>query len=89
MRRKSEQIKELIMQAIVSYIEKHQYAPTVREIGSMTGIKSTSTVHHHLSVLLEEGKLETDAGLGTPRALRVPGYKFIKECATDEERYKL
>ena len=87
--RKVEQTKELIMQAIISYIEKHQYAPTVREIGSMTGIKSTSTVHHHLLVLLDEGKLETDAKLGASRALRVPGYKFIKECATDEERYSL
>lgn len=85
MKRKGEQTKERIMQAIVSYIAEHQYAPTVREIGSMTGIKSTSTVHHYLSVLLDEGKLETDAEWGTPRALRVPGYKFIKECATDEE----
>ena len=84
--RKVEQTKELIMQAIISYIEEHQYAPTVREIGSMTGIKSTSTVHHYLSVLLDEGKLETDAEWGASRALRVPGYKYIKECAEDENK---
>lgn len=74
-----EQTRERIMQAIISYIEKHQYAPTVREIAAMTGIKSLSTVHHHISVLIDIGKLETDAEQGTPRALRVPGYKYVKE----------
>lgn len=81
--------KERIMQAIISYIEEHKYAPAVREIAAATGLKSTSTVHHYLSVLKAEGKLETDTEWGTPRALRVPGYKFIKECATDEERHGL
>lgn len=87
--KRSEQTKERIMQAIISYIEEHKYAPTVREIGTMTGLKSTSTVHHYLSVLKADGRLETDTEWGTPRALRVPGYKFIKECATDEERHGL
>ena len=86
MRRKGEQTTERIMQAIVSYIAEHQYAPTVREIGSMTGINSTSSVHHYIGALLAEGKLETDAGLGSSRALRVPGYKFIKECSKDENK---
>ena len=44
----------------------------------MNGLKSTSSVHHHMKVLLEEGKIETDAGLGVPRAIRIPGYKFVK-----------
>lgn len=74
-----EQTREAIMQAIIAYIEAHQYAPTVRKIAAMTGIKSLATVHHHISVLMDIGKLETDALWGTPRALRVPGYKFIKE----------
>lgn len=83
--RKGEQTRERIMQAIISYIEKHQYAPTVRELLEMTGIKSTSTIHHHISVLIDIGRLETDAEWGTPRALRVPGYKFVKECDENEE----
>ena len=70
--------KDLIMQSIISYIEKHQYAPTVREIGDMVGLKSTSTVHTYLKKLFDEGKLETDE-VSSPRALRVPGYKFVKE----------
>lgn len=77
--RKGDQTRERIMQAIISYIEKHQYAPTVRELLEMTGIKSTSTMHRHISVLINAGRLETDAEWGTPRALRVPGYRFIRE----------
>ena len=76
--REGEQTRERIMQAIISYIEKHQYAPTVRELLEMTDIKSTSTMHRHISVLINMGRLESDAEWGTPRALRVPGYKFIK-----------
>lgn len=70
--------RDLIMKSIISYIEKHQYAPTVREIGDMVGLKSTSTVHIHLKELFAEGKLETDE-VSSPRALRVPGYNFVKE----------
>ena len=71
--------RELIMEFIISYIQAHGYPPSVREIGKGTGLKSTSTVQSHLRVLLDEGRLETDAVHGTPRALRVPGWKFVKE----------
>ena len=70
--------RELILKSIILYITKHGYPPTVREICALTGIKSTSTVQHHLEILHEEGKIETDAGFSAPRAIRVPGYKFIK-----------
>ena len=71
-------LREKILEKIVEYIEIHGYTPTVREIGALTGLKSTSTVQHHLEILREEGKIETDAGLGVPRAIRIPGYKFTK-----------
>ena len=74
----NENTRENILQSIVSYIEKHGYAPTVREIGEMTGLKSTSTVQRHLEILRKEGKIESDAGFNSPRAIRVPGYKFTK-----------
>ena len=73
-----ENTRENILQSIIRYIEEHGYPPTVREIAAMTGLKSTSTVQHHLEVLREEGKIETDAGFNAPRAIRVPGYKFTK-----------
>ena len=75
---RGKEIREKILAAIISYIEEHGYAPTVREIGEMVGLKSTSSVHRYLSIMLNNGIIETDCGLGVPRAIRVPGYKFIK-----------
>ena len=72
------QKREEILQVIINYIEQHGYPPTTREIGEMVGLKSTSSVHAHLQRLLRSGKIETDAGLGVPRAIRIPGYKFKK-----------
>lgn len=70
--------KEKVLKAIVDYIAEHQYPPSVRELCDMTGLKSTSSINRYITKLLEEGKLETDSGIGAPRALRVPGYKFVK-----------
>lgn len=70
---------EEILQAIISYIQKHGYSPTTREIGDAVGLSSPSSVHLHLKQMLERGMLETDAGFSSPRAIRVPGYKFTKE----------
>ena len=64
--------------AIVAYINEHQYAPTVRELCELTGMKSTSAVHSHITRLINDGYLETDHGIGAPRALRIPGYKLVK-----------
>lgn len=75
--KRGEAIREDILRGIIKYIEQHGYPPTVREIGEMVGLKSTSVVQAHINRLFDEGKLETDAGPGSPRAIRVPGYKFI------------
>lgn len=71
------QVRKKIMDFITRYIIQHGYSPTVKESGDGVGLKSTSSVHSHVKQLIEEGKLETDAP-GVPRALRVPGYKFVK-----------
>lgn len=71
-------MRDEIMAAIIDYIQQHQYPPTTREIGDMVGLKSTSSVHRHLEKLRTEGKIETDAGYGSPRAIRVVGYRFVK-----------
>ena len=70
--------KEKVLNAIVDYISEHQYPPSVRELCDITGFKSTSSINRYINKLLEEGLLETDCGIGAPRALRVPGYKFVK-----------
>lgn len=67
-----------ILDVIIHYIEKYQYPPTIREICDMVGLKSTATVHSHLVNMSEKGLIETE-GFGIPRAIRIPGYKFVKE----------
>lgn len=67
-----------ILKYIIHYITKHGYPPTTREICSGTGLKSTNTVNKYIHKMLDDGRLETDAAFGSPRAIRVPNYKFIK-----------
>lgn len=75
---KSVKNKELIKEKIIFYIKEHGYAPTVREICEMTNLKSTFSVQSYLCKMFEEGELETDAKIGASRAIRVPGYKYVK-----------
>ena len=75
---KSVKNKELIKEKIIFYIKEHGYAPTVREICEMTNLKSTSSVQSYLCKMFEEGELERDAKIGASRAIRVPGYKYVK-----------
>ena len=72
-------MKQKIYDYIVDYIQEHGYPPTVREIGAGVGLKSTSSVYYHLQKMLDLGMLETDAEESAPRAIRVPGYKFVKD----------
>lgn len=64
-----------ILKAIISYTTEHGYPPTLREIGNEVGLHSSSAVHQHITWMLADGILETDAE-GSPRAIRVPGYEF-------------
>lgn len=70
-------IRQAMFDGIKQYIRQHGYSPSVREIGDMVGLKSTSSVYSHLHVMFAEGILETYAAPGTARAIRVPGWKFI------------
>ena len=79
---KGEQKRQEILEMIIQYIEEHGYPPTVREIGDAVGLSSTSSVMSHIRKMIKSGMLETDAEIpGSPRAIRVPGYKFVKEAA--------
>lgn len=71
--------RQEMLDFIIAYISEHGYAPTVREIGDGVKLKSTSSVHSHLLRMASEGMIATDAGFSVPRAIRVPGYKFMKE----------
>lgn len=50
-----------ILQVIADSIASNGYPPTVRELGSMIGLSSTSTVHGHLSRLEKAGYIQRDA----------------------------
>lgn len=51
----------IILQYIKDYTEENGYAPSVREIGEAVGLKSTSTVHGHLTRLEKKGMLHRAA----------------------------
>ena len=50
--------------------------PSVREICSATGIKSTSTVHAYLRLLEDEGYISRQSGLN--RAIRLTGESVVR-----------
>ncbi len=58
-----------IVTAILQYNNKHGYSPTVRELASMVGLKSPSTVQQHLNHLEKMGVIEKNPA--SPRTLRV------------------
>lgn len=70
-------VRERIKDFIVRYIQKHGYPPTVREIEKAVKLKSTSSVYSHLMRMFKDGMIETDAEPGTPRAIRIPGYRLL------------
>ena len=49
-----------VYKAIIDYIEKYQYPPTVRDLCKLTGFTSTSTIHKRLKSLVEKGYIEFD-----------------------------
>ena len=84
-RKHGEKKRQEILEMIIRYIEEHGYPPTYREIGEAVGLASNSSVNSHICRMLEDGMLETDEETpGSSRAIRVPGYKFVK--VDDNER---
>lgn len=70
--------RKQILAFITEYMEEHGYAPSYVEIGEGVGLSSKATVKHHLEYMFQIRMLETDHP-GCPRAIRVPGFKFVKE----------
>lgn len=59
-----------ILAFIISFLEKHNYPPSIREIGDEMGLRSSSTVHLHLRALQQLGYIE----------IRKNGQRSIKVC---------
>ncbi|GMX64559.1 hypothetical protein Elgi_38280 [Paenibacillus elgii] len=60
---------EQILFAINLYMKKYNYSPSVREIGSMVGLKSVSALHRHLEILKGKGLIMWEPS--KPRTLRL------------------
>ncbi|AGL01152.1 transcriptional repressor LexA [Desulfoscipio gibsoniae] len=58
-----------VLQAIKDHISRHGYPPTVREIGQVVGLKSSSTVHSYIHKLENKGFIRLDHT--KPRAIEV------------------
>ena len=57
-----------VLDVVRSYAAEHGYPPTVREIGTLLGLASSSTVHSHLAALERAGIVQRDPT--KPRALK-------------------
>lgn len=75
--RHSVQRQAQIYEVIRSFLMEKGYPPSVREIGSRVGLKSSSTVHGYLSQLAEEGKIRRDPT--KPRAIDLVDHQAWKK----------
>lgn len=69
-----------ILAFIKSEVQSRGYPPSVREICEAVGLKSTSTVHGHLTRLEKKGLLHRDSM--KPRAIEVLGDPAFDRSAT-------
>ncbi|MBM4433904.1 MAG: transcriptional repressor LexA [Chloroflexi bacterium] len=69
--RQDQRRAERILEFISETVAERGYPPSVREIAQAVGLASTSAVHHHLTKLEREGRLQKAATRS--RALTVPG----------------
>lgn len=70
-KRKHGETQRLILDFIKDQVNKNGFPPSVREICAAVGLKSTSTVHGHLTRLEKQGLLKRDSM--KPRAMAVTG----------------
>ncbi len=61
--------RERIFAYICDYLARNEYAPTVREIASAVGVRSTSTVDAHLKELKRAGEIRAHGR--SPRSIVV------------------
>lgn len=61
-----------IYAVIKDYITDKKYPPSIREICSLVGISSTSTVHRYLVSIKRQGYISFESS--KPRTLRVSHY---------------
>jgi SOS-response transcriptional repressor LexA len=68
-RRDGDRVRLAILKAVAAHVERHGYAPTVREIGEAVRRRSTNNVHYHLRLLELQGRIRRTPG--SPRAMQL------------------
>ena len=59
----------LIVEFVNQFVQENGYAPSVREIGSAVGLRSTASVSYHLQALQEKGLIQSPGAKGRKRAV--------------------
>ncbi|MDP4092763.1 MAG: transcriptional repressor LexA [Bacillota bacterium] len=85
MQKKLNEKQQQILDFLNSQIEEKGYPPSVREICSAVGLKSTSTVHAYLEKLTKSGMILKDPT--KPRALKVINGNRGKKQTANEGYY--
>ncbi|KAB3535625.1 transcriptional regulator [Alkaliphilus pronyensis] len=49
-----------VLRALKEYYKKHNISPSIRELVKLSGIRSTSTVHQHLTNLERRGYISIE-----------------------------
>ena len=60
---------QLILAYVNQFILENGYAPSVREIGTAVGLRSTASVSYHLRALQQKGLLQNPGAKGLKRAI--------------------
>ena len=84
---RGERTRGEMLEFIRQYLCEHGYPPSRKEIGDGVGLRSTSSVQQHIDRMLADGILETDVEAGSPRALRIPGMRYVNTELTIMDRY--
>ncbi|MDB5096006.1 MAG: lexA [Cyanobacteria bacterium RYN_339] len=58
-----------VFEYIMLHVRENGYAPSIREICTALGLRSTSTVHYHLTALAKRGMIQWEGGKN--RAIKV------------------
>lgn len=52
--------RDAILRFMTEFQQEHNYPPSIREIGLALGLRSPATIHRHIGILEEEGKLRRE-----------------------------